>query len=65
MTMPDERGADKSSGWVGQQGAESGLQEALFRLVWSEGHGGPQSSGSLARAAESAQVVGQGGLPEV
>ena len=61
----DTCGQKNSSGWVGHYGAETGLQEALFRIGRSQGHSGAQSSGSVAHAAEPWHVVGQGGVPEV
>ena len=48
---------------LGPHGAQTTLQEALFDLTGRQGHRGVKFCGRLARVAEPAQVVRQGGVP--
>jgi hypothetical protein len=44
---------------------QAALQEALFGIAGRQGHCGLKFSGRLARVAKPAQVVRQGGVPEM
>ena len=50
---------------LGPHLAQAVLQEALFHVAGRQGHRGVKFSGRVAHAAEPAQVVGQGGVPEM
>ena len=45
--------------------AQTVLQEALFDVAGRQGHRGVKFSGRVARAAQPAQVVRQGSVPEM
>jgi hypothetical protein len=50
---------------LGSHGAQPFLQEALFGLAGRQGHCGVKFTSSRARAAKPAQVVRQGGVPQM
>src|SRR6266702_5748599 len=50
---------------LGPHLAQTVLQEALFDLGGRQGHSGVKFSGRVARAAEPAQVVRQGSVPQM
>src|SRR5580658_3588591 len=50
---------------LGPHLAQTALQEALFDLAGCQGHRGVKFSGRVARAAEPAQVVRQGSVPQM
>ena len=53
------------SGEFGSHSAQPVLQEALFGFAGRQGHCGVKFSSSLARVAKPAQVVRQGGVPQM
>src|ERR1700684_738719 len=62
------RESGKTRTWsaeLGPHGAQTALQEALFDFAGRQGHRGVKFSGRVARAAEPAQVVRQGSVPQM